>query len=349
MHDFIAIGDIVTDAFIKLQNPAAHIDIDHNVREVCMRFGDKVPYEDVVIVPAVGNSANAAVAAARLGLKSALVSNLGNDYFGKECMDALAVEKVDTRYMRVHPGRKTNYHYVLWYEDDRTILIKHEDYEYALPDIDDPKWIYLSSLGEQSLPFHHVIEEYLWKHPKVKFAFQPGTFQMKLGKDALAGLYRRTDVFFCNKEEAQRILKIEESDPKRLLEAMHALGPKIVVITDGTKGAYAYSPSTIRQAHGGEQSRTTSSGQNSLSEFWFMPPYPDPKPPYERTGAGDAFSSTFTIALALGLNVVEALLWAPINSMSVVQQVGARAGLLNRSQLAEYLTKAPKEYVPRQL
>lgn len=327
MHDFIAIGDIVTDAFIRLKDPSAHIDIDHNVREVCMRFGDKIPYEEVYIVPAVGNSSNAAVAAARLGLKSALVSNLGNDYFGKECMDALAQEKVDTRYMRTHPGRKTNYHYVLWYEDDRTILIKHEDYEYMLPDIDDPKWIYLSSLGEQSLPFHRTIEEYLWKHREAKFAFQPGTFQMKLGKEALAGLYRRTDLFFCNKEEAQRILQIEESDPKRLLGLMHDLGPKIVVITDGTKGAYAY----------------------DTKELWFMPPYPDPKPPYERTGAGDAFSSTFTVALAYGKSVREALMWAPVNAMSVVQQVGARAGLLNRSQLAEWLAKAPADYVPRPL
>lgn len=327
MHDFIAIGDIVTDAFIKLLDPAAHVDLDRNVRELCMRFGDKVPYEDIWVVPAVGNSSNAAVAAARLGLKSALVSNLGNDYFGKECMDALAVEKVDTRYMRVHPGRKTNYHYVLWYEDDRTILIKHENYDYMLPDIDDPKWIYLSSLGENSLAFHGVIEEFLWNHPKVKFAFQPGTFQMKLGRKALAGLYRRADIFFCNKEEAQRILQKEESDPKKLLQLMHALGPKIIVITDGTKGAYALDG----------------------KDLWFMPPYPDPKPPYERTGAGDAFSSTFAVALAYGKSAQEALLWAPINAMSVVQQVGARAGLLNRSQIAEWLAKAPADYAPRPL
>ncbi len=327
MHDFIAIGDIVTDAFIKLKDPSAHIDMDHGVREICFRFGDKVPYEDVYIVPAVGNSANAAVSAARLGLKSALVSNLGDDYFGKECMDALAVEKVDTRYMRVHPGRKTNYHYVLWYEDDRTILIKHENYPYALPEIAESRWMYLSSLAEQSLEFHRVIEEYLWNHPKVKFAFQPGTFQMKLGKDKLKGLYRRTDIFFCNKEEAQRILESKEDDIKRLMLMIAALGPKMIAITDGVNGAYAYDG----------------------KEAWQMPLYPDPKPPLQRTGAGDAFSSTFTVALALGKSMKEALMWAPINSMSVVQGIGARAGLLNRSQLAEWLAKAPKDYVPRPL
>lgn len=327
MHDFIAIGDIVTDAFIKLKDPSAHIDMDHGAREICFRFGDKVPYEQVYIVPAVGNSSNAAVSAARLGLKSALVSNLGDDYFGTECMDALVSEKVDTRYMRTHPGRKTNYHYVLWYGDERTILIKHEEYEYALPDIGTPKWVYSSSLGENSLPFHSILEEYLWDHPKIKFAFQPGTFQMKFGKDKLAGIYRRTDVFFCNKEEAQRILDSTENDIKTLMRMIADLGPKMVAITDGVNGAYAYDG----------------------KEAWQMPLYPDPKPPLQRTGAGDAFSSTFTVALALGKSMKEALMWGPVNSMSVVQGIGARAGLLNRSQIAEWLAKAPKDYVPRPL
>ena len=105
------------------------------------------------------------------------------------------------------------------------------------------------------------------------------------------------------------------------------LGPKIVVITDGVKGAYA----------------------DDGANVWFMPPYPDPKPPFERTGAGDAFSSTFVVALACGQSVEDALRWAPINSMSVVQQVGARAGLLSRPQLEQYLKEAPSYYKPEKI
>lgn len=321
-YDFIAIGDTVTDAFIRLKNPSAHIDVDKGTREICMRFADKIPYEEVIVVPAVGNSVNASVSAARLGLKSALVSNIGDDYFGKECLDALSAEKVGTEFITIHKNEKTNYHYVLWYEEDRTILIKHEQYEYRLPDIGSPRWIYFSSLGGNSLPFHKKVEEYLMSHPEVKLAFQPGTFQMKAGREALKGIYQRSDVFFCNKEEAQRILEIKESDIKILLKIMRELGPKIVVITDGPDGAYTYDG----------------------NECLYLPAYPDPKPPYERTGAGDAFSSTFTVALALGKSVREALMWGPINSMSVVQYVGAREGLLSREKLEGYLTKAPEGY-----
>ena len=326
-YDFLAIGDTVTDAFIRLKDASVHCDVNRERCEICMRFADKVPYESVTIIPAVGNSANAAVSASRLGLTSALVSNLGDDYFGKECLDALKAEKISTDYITIHKDHKTNYHYVLWYEDERTILVKHEDYDYNLPEINNPRWIYLSSIGGNSLDFHYKLERYLSEHKEIKLAFQPGTFQMKFGKEKLKGIYKRTDVFFCNKEESQRILETEEGDIKKLLKAMAEIGPKIVVITDGVKGAYSYD------------------GREMLS----MRLYPDPAPPLERTGAGDAFSSTFTAALALGKSVREAMIWAPVNPMSVVQQIGARAGLLTREQLEEYLKKAPEDYIPKVL
>ncbi|MBI2121485.1 MAG: carbohydrate kinase family protein [Candidatus Sungbacteria bacterium] len=333
-YDFIGIGDTAVDAFIRLKEASVHCTLDHEKCEICLKFADKIPYEDVYRIPAVGNAANASVSAARLGLKSAFVSNVGGDYYGGECKRVLEQEGVASEFVREHAGQKTNYHYVLWYEDDRTILIKHEEYKYKLPDIGEPKWVYLSSTAENSLEFHGEIEKYLNLHQSIKLAFQPGTYQMRFGKEKLAEFYRRAEVFFCNKEESQRILKTTEDDIKKLLKAMADLGPKIVVITDGKKGAYAYD---------GLTSLTTG------GEFWFMPPYPDPKPPLERTGAGDAFSSTFTAALALDLDVPTALRWGPINSMSVVQYVGAREGLLTREKLEEYLKNAPKDYVPRKI
>ena len=76
---------------------------------------------------------------------------------------------------------------------------------------------------------------------------------------------------------------------------------------------------------------------------------PRPRAPFERTGAGDAFSSTFIAALSLGLSLKEAMLWAPINSMSVVQKIGAREGLLNRSEIKHFLAHAPKNYKPKKV
>lgn len=318
--DLIAVGDITTDAFIRLEDASVHCQIDTENCRISMPFKAKVPYEFVKVVRAVGNSANAAVSASRLGLSTAFVTNIGDDQNGKECLETIEREGIDSSFVKVNPGVSTNYHYVLWYQNDRTILVKHEHFVYELPDIGEPKWLYLSSASENSLAFHDTVVAYLDNHPKISLAFQPGTYQMKFGKERLAKLYERTKVFASNKEEAQRILGSEEKDIKKLLSGIRALGPEIVIISDGPEGAYMLNDGTA----------------------WFIPPFPDEKEPYERTGAGDAFSSTFVAALALGKSPEEALRWGPINSMSVVQHIGAQEGLLSREKLEEYLEKSPE-------
>lgn len=326
--DFVAIGDITTDAFIRLKDAKALRDESDKKSELILRFGDKVPYEFMEEVRAVGNSANAAVCASRLGLSSALITNIGDDHNGHECVATLKKNGVATDFVSVHKDKETNYHYVLWFEDDRTILVKHHEYEYKMPEIEKPKWIYLSSIGENSADYHNQILEYLRKNQDVKFAFQPGTFQMKMGADKLKEIYTRADIFFCNTEEAKLILNNpNETDIKNLLKEMHNLGPNVVVITDGPKGAYAYDG----------------------FEAFFMPPFPDEKPPYDRTGAGDAFSATFTSAIALGKSLFDAFLWAPVNSMSVVQYVGAQKGLLTQSEILKFLANAPQDFRPQKI
>lgn len=325
--DFLAVGDIVTDDFIALED--AHIENEPEGQELCMRFGDKLPYKESVVVRAVGNSPNASVSAHRLGLKSALLTDLGKDERGQGCIDALTEEGVSTEFVRSHEGIPSNYHYVLRFKAERTILVKHHEYPYAWPEFEsNPKWIYLSSLGENSLPYHEAIADFLEKNPDVKLAFQPGTFQIKLGSDTLKKLYEHAHLFFCNKEEAQRILNTKEDDITKLLDAMHDLGPVMPIITDGPRGAY------VRDEDG---------------SVWHGPMYPDPAPPVDRTGAGDSFSSTFTCALALGHDVATALQWGPINSMSVVQHIGAQKGLLPKDKLLQYLAEAPEDYVSKKI
>lgn len=332
--DFIAIGDVVTDAFIKLSE--AHVTHEAKEDQICMQWGTKLPYDGVVVVPAVGNCANAAVAAVRLGLSSALLSNTGDDKFADEQIETLEKNKVATDYVVRHAGMPSNYHYVLSFKGERTILVKHEKYSYTMPDVGSPKWFYVTSLGEHSLEFHGEILKYLESHSEIKLAFQPGTFQIKLGKEKLAGMYKRTDVFFCNVEEAQKILGVTTRLPAEagtggqaravleLSQELAKLGPKIVCITDGPDGAYVY--------------------DGSNKELWFQPAYPDQDAPVDRTGAGDAFASTFVSALALGKTVAEALAWGPVNSMNVIKYYGAQEGLLPRAELEAYLNKAGAVY-----
>lgn len=328
--DVLSVGDVVIDAFIKLLDDEEKLVKDGDGFDLAIPFGTKIPFDHADVVPAVGNASNASVAFARLGLKSGLVSNIGNDDNGRQILARLAEEKVDDRFVHINPGKKSNYHYVLWYKDDRTILIKHEEYDYHWPRfriIDIPGWVYFSSISEHAMDYHDEIAAWLEAHPTVKLAFQPGTFQIEAGTKRLKKIYEHSEVLAVNREEATEISHGDHHDIHDLFEKLHALGPKIVVISDGHAGAYA----------------------SDGTECYKMPIYPDPKPPYDRTGAGDAFTSTFVAALAKGADIQSALLWAPVNSMSVVQKVGAQAGLLSEKELEKYLREAPNWYHPERI
>jgi ribokinase len=259
------------------------------------------------------------------------MTNIGDDQNGITCLDVLKKENVDTTFIKRENGLPTNYHYVLWYGKERTILVKHEKYHYEWNNREEskeyvtPTWVYLSSLGENSISFHNEIMDYLKKHTNVKLAFEPGTLQIKLGKDALSDIYKRTDVFFCNHEEAQKILGIDERDLPKLVKMMHDLGPKIVVITDGINGSYSYDG----------------------TEVLFMKAYYQDT--VESTGAGDAFSGAFISALTLGKDISEALMWGAANAASVVLYVGPHKGLLTMVQMEEYIKKMQADYKPTKI
>ena len=330
-YDFVAFGDIVIDAFIKLQD--AEELVNHGVREMCVRFGEKVPFESVTEVLSVGNGPNAAVAAHKLGLASGLVVHIGDDLNGERCIDDLKARGMDTSLIVRDAGFKTNYHYILQFGPERTILIKHELYPYVLPRFETPpKWFYLTSLPLETLEHQLEIARYA-KENGVKVAFQPGTFQIKLGKEALKEVYEATEIFFCNKEEAQKILGTEESNIKKLMEGIRALGPKIVVVTDGPNG------SNIMDASG------PTSPELRRASAWKIPMYPDPAPPVSRTGAGDATASTTVAYIIKGLEPKEALMRGLINAASVVQGVGAQTKLLTDTELEEWYAKRPADFV----
>ncbi len=294
-YDFVAIGDNTTDAFIRLKEAHVIADDTHDgYKKLCVDFGSKIPYESVEIIHAVGNAANAAVSAARLGLRSALVSDVGDDVNGSKSLATLKSQGVSTEFIHTHKGMTST------------------------------KWLYLSSFAHLNEKYINEVMDFIDANPETKVAFQPATFEIKLGTKKLERIYKRTEVFICNLEEAETILGIQNRDPKVLLQGLRALGPKIAVMTDGPDGAYCFDG----------------------VEFLKMPIYPDPKPPVQRTGAGDAFASTFVSALALGKPVKEALTWGPVNSMSVVQQIGAQKGLLSQEKLLEFLKNAPKDYTP---
>src|SRR3989344_490004 len=102
--EFIAIGDTVVDEFINLREARVSCTINNEACTISMRWGDKIPYESAEMVVAVGNAANAAVAAARLGLSTGFISNVGKDSYGEQIIAALGKEGINTSYIAVNEG-----------------------------------------------------------------------------------------------------------------------------------------------------------------------------------------------------------------------------------------------------
>src|SRR3989344_3825100 len=144
-YDLIAIGDTTIDAFIALHEASVHCDLDKKNCVLCLSYADKVPYESLTVVPAVGNSSNVAVGSARLGLKSAILTAIGGDLHGGQVLSVYREEGVGRDLVKINHGRETNYHFVLTFRAERTILINHHDYDYFEPSrIGDAPWVSFS-------------------------------------------------------------------------------------------------------------------------------------------------------------------------------------------------------------
>ena len=105
----------------------------------------------------------------------------------------------------------------------------------------------------------------------------------------------------------------------QLLDGLRALGPKQVIITDGGNGSAAV----------------------AADQHWYLPILPDIKR-VETTGAGDAFASATTAGLMRGKTLPEAMRWGQCQAASVIQKIGAEAGLLTAPALDGALATHPE-------
>ncbi len=314
-YDIISIGDATLDVFVSLIEANVLCNLQKDVCQLCLSYADKIPVEKVQRIIG-GNAANNAVGSSRLGLKAAFYSIVGNDDTGRKIIETVHKEKVSSEYVQVDKKQESNYSVVLNYKAERTILVYHIDRAYKMPKFRPTTWFYLTSMGKNHYDFHVALLAHV-KKTGAQLGFNPGTHQLKEGLEKLKPMLAATTVLFVNKEEAQRLVG-QIADMKELITAMRRVGPRIVVITDGDKGSYAYD---------GEK-------------YWKCGITDTPV--VERTGAGDSFATAFIAALNHGKDIPEALHWGTMNSASVITKVGPQAGLLTKTQMQAWLKKYPK-------
>jgi len=315
----LVIGDTTIDHFVELSTKDAEpqCELDTHACKLLIPYGEKLPiqaYEAVI----AGNGANAAVGGARLGLESAIWTVMGDDQIGHQAKTHFVAEHVNVRHLELVKGEQSNVSVVLRVLGERTIFAYHYPRTYHLPAMDHAGWVYLTSMAKGWEVIIDSLVDHLTKHP-AKLVFQPGEHQLKSGHVAARDLLHRTELIILNKEEAADYLNHDRSTPiRQLLVGLHALGPKIVVVTDGPAGSYG------------------SDGTN----MWRLGVRTDVER-VEATGAGDGYATALMVALAHGEPLNEAMSWGNVNAESIIGYVGAQRGILHLAEMQDRL-KDPK-------
>ncbi len=300
-------------------------------RLLAFEYGAKISIKEAYLNLG-GGAANSAVALARLGCKVAVITKIGHDENGLGIIKKFKQEGINTNFIQVEKKLPTGFSFILATEKkerehiafvyrgaSESLTFNQKDY----PNL-DCNWIYLSSLsGKSWLKNLKAIFNFA-TGKNIKIYWNPGNLQLKSGKRILADFLKQTNILVLNKDEAIELvlsgIKLGRKNPNCLNRPLYLLnilqewGPKIVVITDGVKGAWAYD------------------GRKIYQQKIFKAKVVD------TTGVGDSFGASFLAGLIINKNnIVKALKWGMINSASVVTKVGAQNGLLNRKKLEEKL------------
>lgn len=317
-YDVITLGGTTMDAFMTLDDTHNRYHFDEKTGELSFRHGEKINVKRYDFSMG-GNATNVAVGLARLGFKSTICSEIGDDEMSIKIRNTLAQENIERLFMVQTPGR-SNFSVIVNFKGERTIFSEHILRENNFDIIDaTTKYVYITSLGTK---WHHAYENMLKfaKEQNAVITFNPGNPQFKDGKEIVEKVMKETEILFLNKEEAELLLfnhygeKDDDSEGyiERLAKKLQKLGPKIVVITNGKEGSYCL---------------------DENGKFYDQPMQPGE--PVERTGAGDAYTAGFLAATMHGLSIPERMTWGSHNAASVVQQIGAEAGLLTEEEMGK--------------
>ena len=310
MFDLISVGDATIDTFIKIHDATVKCELNNVNCQICLNYADKIPVDKLEHLVA-GNAANNAVGSSRLGLKTAIYVNVGSDDSGYRIKKTLAAEKVDPIYIKTNEGMESNYSAVINFLGERTILVYHQPWKYQLPDLNEAKRIYLTSLSSSYTESTLIADVVAYiKKTGAKLTYNPGTYQLNNDVRKEVELLQNCEIFIVNKEEAQTILSLpKDTDFKLLLQGLKSLGPKYVFVTDGQKGS------------------TAADGTN----FYKIPEWPGAR--IEATGAGDSYATGATAAMHYGESLPEAMIWGAINGASVAHETGPQKGLLTLEEM----------------
>lgn len=301
--DIISIGAATVDIFVK----SNQFLVQDNL--LSLPYSSKNEINQSLIASG-GGATNSAVSFSRLGLKSGIISLLGQDPLSQYVLSDLKTENISPDLLVESSRESTDFSVILVAPDGgRSILTSRGDSclkEDQIPwDKIRTNWFYITSLEGNVDLLEKIIG--FARESKIKIALNPGNRELTQ-RQQLLPLLSYVDYLLLNRAEAEIITGLENTMPG-FWDKISQLGSKIISVTDGRNGAYVFSG----------------------SDKYYSPVIDTSH--VDETGAGDAFGSTFVAAQIHNLSHEDSLFWGIKNSASVVSHLGAKAGLLSLDQI----------------
>ena len=332
-YDVITIGGSVRDVSFYTSG-GQFIATPHNLtaqRMLAFEYGAKINVREAHFTLG-GGAANTAMSFRRLGLRTGIISCVGKDESAEAIVHKLKAAGIDGGHMQRSPLTRSGLSLIISQDKKEREHIVFT-YRGANDDLHispqllarrSTRWTHITSLS--GVGWQKNLRTLFTNKPKYteKISWNPGALQLAAGKRVLGDFLRRTDVLILNKDEAIELalsgLRLGRRNPSFLNRPVYLLnilqdwGPKIIVVTLGPKGAWAFDGKKVYQ-------------QRCVRAKVL-----------DTCGVGDAFGSSFVAGLdATGGNIAKALRWGAVNSGSVVSKIGAQNGLLTRKELSRKL------------
>ncbi len=252
-----------------------------------------------------GNAANTAVALARLGCQTKILSRVGNDAFGSQCVALFQTEGVDTSLLQIDTT-PTPFSFILIDSSQHTRTIIHcskppvINYAFAPSHLEHIDLLYAD--GRYIDSYAQLIAEA--SRQGIKIAIEAE--RKNLNSSAY---FPFANIVFVSRQFHKEVFgnKAYESN----LDLILSQGPEIAVTTLGSDGVIVKTKDQcIKDAA-------------------------IPISPIDTTGAGDAFNAAFLYGLLNRCNLQKTTSFATLYAAESCKKIGSRSGLLRKNEIKE--------------
>jgi sugar/nucleoside kinase (ribokinase family) len=304
--DLLVVGDVNPDILVPNGEP---------------RFGQEEVLVEAIRLTIGGSAGIMAAAAARLGLRTAIVGVVGDDVFGRFMLDELTSLGVDVSACRIDRTRPTGATVILARPTDRAILTAEgtiadltlDDLPAAL--LERARHVHVASLFLQPAIQARLDELVARVHAAdATISVDPNWDPTGAWDGGLRAALPAIDVFLPNAAEARLISG--DVDEAAAARALRGAGRRpIVAVKRGPTGALAVD------------------ADGALVD---VPAFP--ADPVDSTGAGDAFDAGFLAAWLEGRSVRDALRFGAACGALSTRELGGTTGQPTREEADAMIT-----------